>query len=96
SKTFHNPSAGGPSPTVLNSFPRSAPNRDCPLSCLRRLGGHRPPKPPTDARRALPLTTPRHLPRTTTHGSQTARRCAKRSSATTAISPLTGQGVAPL
>ncbi|MDR2494348.1 MAG: hypothetical protein LBD24_03895 [Spirochaetaceae bacterium] len=33
--------------------------------------------------------------RITTHGSRTARRCAKRSRALTAASPLTGQGVAP-
>jgi hypothetical protein len=43
-----------------------------------------------------PSETGRRLPRTTTHGSRTARRCAKRSRAWAAASPLTGQGVALL
>ncbi|MDR2495449.1 MAG: hypothetical protein LBD24_09540, partial [Spirochaetaceae bacterium] len=84
--TFHNPSAGGPSPTVLNSFPRSAPNRR-----RRRHKSFLRSAPNRDC----PHTTPRPLLRATTRRPRTVGDCAKRSRAWAAIRLLTGQGVAP-
>ncbi|MDR2493724.1 MAG: hypothetical protein LBD24_00730, partial [Spirochaetaceae bacterium] len=72
---------------VLNSFPRSAPNRR-----RRRHKSFLRSAPNNDC----PHTTPRPLLRTTTHSSQTARRCAKRSRAWAATSEVTGHGVALL
>jgi hypothetical protein len=67
--------------------------------CRRLRRFHKRPAKRSEQRlsayHAAPRTMRRPLLRTTTHSSQTARRCAKRSRASVAAGLLNGQGVAP-